>query len=461
MTLWKNLVVALVAAFALAACSSSNDNGGSTSDGTPPAATGPTQAELDAERERRERAEAEAKRLQEEKEKAAMEAGAKVSKAVFDALSLSTDFTSTATSGVSSFPTVRYDSDKLEEGILETVPGVPAGDYASYVMSSQRGSVGSLLRTKDYAADVVDLQTPVSAAPGNAGYFRIEDDYLDVDGANNPDSTDIDYNTYIDSDSFKDSGQTRFMIEREGQAQTIPGTFDGASGTYICTGTAGTTCIAEKREEKGYTLSGGTWEFRLSSNDVKTVEPDTRYLVWGWWTRTMTNGDVEFGSFALPQGGLEPEPDMPLGGKATYIGKALGQYALYDPLPGQVKESGMFTANAELQATFGTMDELSGMLSGFMTASGEKDWTVELRKAGITQGVVGSARSESATTLGTVWEIGDEAAEAAGRWDARFYDDTLGGVPGTTPSDVAGTFSATYERTGRMAGAFAAEHDTK
>ena len=36
MTLWKNLVVALVAAFALAACSSSNDNGDSTSGETPP-----------------------------------------------------------------------------------------------------------------------------------------------------------------------------------------------------------------------------------------------------------------------------------------------------------------------------------------------------------------------------------------------------------------------------------------
>ena len=46
MTFWKNLVVALVAAFALAACSSSNDNGDSTSGGTPPPEPTPAERQM-------------------------------------------------------------------------------------------------------------------------------------------------------------------------------------------------------------------------------------------------------------------------------------------------------------------------------------------------------------------------------------------------------------------------------
>ena len=46
MTFWKNLVVALVAAFALAACSSSNDNGDSTSGGTPPPELTPAERQM-------------------------------------------------------------------------------------------------------------------------------------------------------------------------------------------------------------------------------------------------------------------------------------------------------------------------------------------------------------------------------------------------------------------------------
>ena len=109
------------------------------------------------------------------------------------------------------------------------------------------------------------------------------------------------------------------------------------------------------------------------------------------------------------------------------------------------------------------MDQLSGMLSGFMTESGEKDWTVTLRKTTVQNGAVGSrfVDTDEGRALGTVWEINEEAADAGGRWDAQFYSDTLGDVPGTTPTDVAGTFSATYQGTGRMAGAFAAEHDTQ
>ena len=449
MTLWKNLVVALVAAFALAACSS-NDNGGSTSDETPPAATGPTQDELDAEKKARAEAEAEAKRLREEQEKAAMEDGAKAAEAVFNELSRgpANDFVTSPTQGVSSFSDDDYDSDKLKMAMLEVKDPSPTVVYDYDAMNSKRDSVGRLLRTKGYG----DAATrPVTPAPGNAGYFQILQAAL---------NNDI-FKPFIASDSFKDSGQTPFVIERTGQALMIPGTFDGASGTYICTGPANTTCIAQKRQADGYTLSGGTWEFRLSSNDVNTVEPDTMYLVWGWWTETSAAGSVRFGSFVHPEGSLAPvQVPNDLGGKATYNGKALGQYALYDPLPGQVKESGKFTANAKLEATFGdTEDELSGMLSGFMTASGEKDWTVKLRKTAITAGVVNSP--VSGNTQGTVWEIDDKAANAGGRWDAQFYSDVLDDAPLSTPSDVAGTFNAVYSGTGRMAGAFAAEHDTK
>ena len=447
MTLWKNLVVALVAAFALAACSSSDND--SANMPTEPPAEGPTQDQVDALEKDKAEAEAEAEaqkkradELQAEKEKAAMEVGAAHAKALLNALG----------SGSNTFSSTTFDSDELEKGILKWTTPMPEHDYDYDSMDNKRGSVGQLLRTKVYTgAD----EPVVEHAPGDAGYYLISDTNLDVDT----------YQPFIDSDAFKNSGDTTYKIQREGQARRFPGTFDGAAGTYVCTGGVNTDCTARKLDGDGYSFVAGEWEFQLSSNDVKTVEPDKQYLVWAWWTRTSPAGMVAFGSFVAPQGGLDPLGDIPTGlaGKATYNGMALGQYALYDPLPGQVKESGKFTANAELKATFGeTTDQLSGMLSGFMTESGEKDWTVELRKTAITAGTVNSTfNADSASTAGTVWEIDEEAADAGGFWDAQFYDETLDDVPGTTPTDVAGTFRAMYDATGVMAGAFSAEHDTK
>ena len=449
MTFWKNLVVALVAAFVLAACSSSdNDSVGMPTE--PPEENGLTEAEAEALEKRATDAEAEVDRLREEQEKMQMQANAQSAGAVFKALNPAEDgFVSSAISVVNEFDATLYDSDELEKAMLERKSPTLGYEYDGYADDNQRANLERLLRTKDYDNNASGRQSPVMSAPDDAGYYLI--DGMEADGFEGM------YEALIASSSFKKSGNTPFKIMREGQAQRVPGTFDGASGTYVCTGPVGTTCTATKLAGDGYSLGGidATWEFQLSSNDVMTVEPDTKYLVWGWWTVTDKEGGVTFGAFVHPEGlALIPTLPTSLAGKATYNGKALGQYALYDPLPGQVKESGAFMANATLNATFGgDSPNLSGLLDGFMTPRGEKDWTVKLREASIT--------SLASDDNRTIWEIDGDEALAGGTWKAQFYDDNLGDVPGDTPSDVAGTFSAQYEETARMAGAFAAEHDTK
>lgn len=237
-------------------------------------------------------------------------------------------------------------------------------------------------------------------------------------------------------------------------ALEVRGTYDGASGTYRCSGTAGTSCTAT-RSGSGYTLGGGTWTFTADAGAVVS-RPDGSFLRFGWWARddgkaarvaTFVSEVRPDGSAALLSGDINA-----LEGEARYQGGATGKVAIYSALDDDGNEAGVFTAAATLEAKFGTATapgEISGTLNSFSVDGRDKDWSVSLTKAAIANG----ASTFGGPTIRTEWVIGGKKATAAGSWSGAFYEtDAVSGVPNT----AAGQFTSEYGNVGRMIGAFGA-----
>ena len=276
-----------------------------------------------------------------------------------------------------------------------------------------------------------DSANPIASArfPGGGG-DRTYDHTIDSDltrDADEPDGDEPDGNKRNDYDT------TRFI-----------GTFDGASGNFECTG----SCTVAHEGGSIYNLRSGTWTFTTSKTARVPVDDDS-YMYFGWWKREQKGDETLF--FEMFSGGAHEVTNIipkPLTGTATYTGRAVGQYAIYQPL-GTQTESGSFTARAELTADFG--DALSeGTLSGRVTNfSNASDWSVTLKSAGIDTGTVADGNVS--------WTIAGNT-EDGGMWDAQFFSD----VEGFTgyPEGVAGTFDAKFDDVGRLVGAFGAHCPT-
>ena len=236
----------------------------------------------------------------------------------------------------------------------------------------------------------------------------------------------------IDTDDNSENDTTRFS-----------GMYDGASGTFECTG----TCTVVHRGGSTYDLGSNPWTFTTSKTARVPVDDDS-YMYFGWWKREQK--DNETLSFEMFSGGMHEVGAITaaLTGTATYTGPAVGQYAIYQPL-GTQTESGSFTARAELTANFGatgTEGTLSGRVTNFSNAS---DWSVTLKSAAISAGTV---------TDGDVsWTIAGNT-EDDGMWDAQFFSDVVDSP--AYPEGVAGTFDAKFDDVGRLIGAFGAHCPT-
>ena len=245
------------------------------------------------------------------------------------------------------------------------------------------------------------------------------------------------------------SGDKNFKVPKSG-VLAIGGSYDGANGTYRCTGTEGQSCTATVAA-KGFTLRGdGTWAFSPAAGAM-VFTPDTGYLAFGWWLRESDDGPM-VATIAHNIADTIATGLSALEGKATYSGAAAGKFAIRSTLGG-VAEAGHFTANATLTADF-SADEITGLLDNFM--GGEQVWSVELMKAGIGDG--GTFGGISCTTCTTQWTIEDVSEEKGGNWGGTFYGPIAAGKDGAgTPMSANGTFSAEYGSIGHMLGAFGAE----
>ena len=283
----------------------------------------------------------------------------------------------------------------------------------------------------------------------------------------------------------------------------IRGTFDGAAGVYICTGTGADVCRSTylvgdsttSTPDSGtpYVLlsGGGTdgWTFIVDNANAMVTLGDpaasAMFVTYGYWMRELSGDDgwtdvrpfSENGSNGVPHANGVAQA---IKGSASYSGSAAGMYAIYHPVAAD-SSSGHWTANAMLTADF---DEqmVSGELTGFMAEGQAMDWKVELLEADInaadpapsppsrsrsteTSGFFldGSGHGFANAENGTVWTMGDMDGEKTGSWYGDFWaagatvDSTAANNP--APAAATGVFWAEHGDTARMTGAFGVTRD--
>ncbi len=231
------------------------------------------------------------------------------------------------------------------------------------------------------------------------------------------------------------------------------GSYHGVMGTYECTGT--TPCTSAIHQSGNGIVLTGTWTFTPTSAETRVTDSDG--VEYGWWA-VESNGSVSQAHvfFSTPTGGLAARSaGLPEGhgGTATYKGKALGHYAIHRGESG-MNDSGRFSADAELTATFGTAaagNGIEGTINNFMGADNmSRDWMVELKK--LTTTTTGLYTG----TDNVVWTIGSDASADGGSWQVRAY----GGEATDDPTAVAGGFEAEHGiMNARMLGAFGASKE--
>ena len=447
MTLWKNLVVALVAAFVLAACSSSDNDPAPTDTGMEQ--TGPTQAELDAAEKDKAEAEAEAEaqkkradELQAEKERDQAVEDRDVAKALFKALRN---------------PLAPLDSDPRARGgstidvasidgrtINVVIPRVSMADGMSSVENVAGESFTvSIASTKgpNTAASFAEKYATANAAPTAEEPIQY--------GANRT-ATLLTGSAVPLAKSPKFPQKSGTINYPAGDKRQFGGTYDGADGMYVC---EGDTCSA-KYTEDGVQLTG-TWTF-VHVPGARTSTADDGFLSYGWWLQKNDKDEiVDVGPVFYTKGGeaIDSTQFAALEGTATYEGAATGKYAIYSGAFSNRSEAGHFTAHAMLTADFAeeASGSIEGTISKFMTAAGPKDgWMVHLGST-----VLGD--SGVTDTLGmATWEIGGIKSDAKGAYFARLFDQGADDVP----KEVGGYFEVPFEGgVGEMIGAFAAGLD--
>ena len=439
---------AVVLAFGLAACGSSDDDS-AADDGTPAVTepAGPTQAALDAEKARADAAEAEL---------AAAEADANMAKmeGLFAAIKLNVENVLDS-EGV---PVRAADGDPDPAGVEAIAPKAMPPVADSRVMDDKGD--GRMLpfgehftlntnRVHELASDADTSGAASDRFPHNGGSV-----------------------TYTPEDN-DDNSLTAANVE-------LSGTLMSAPGTFRCDGDA---CMVTERAGK-YRFAAG-WTFDADDGAMVTIE-DGDYSQWGWWAFERKNGTYRVETFtaAMDDDDITAVPgNVASLGTATYMGSANGKYAIDNRPTGDVLEAAHFDADATIKAVFGATSTVSGTIDNFMVDGNAKDWSVALGKTGITWGnaTLEPAVRDFATTVGNtpdpadteaetvgggvanVWTIGGVKDDAAGDWSGDFHHDGAARNDGT-PASVIGQFTASHGTNAYMTGAFGAHNmapDTK
>ena len=238
----------------------------------------------------------------------------------------------------------------------------------------------------------------------------------------------------------------------------IPGTFAGASGEYRCDegGTEG-TCMSQGTNN-GVQLNGD-WVFDPDTGAM-AKEADDEYSYFGWWWR-VASGDYLVDVFHGNSGG-EPITDTEfnaLTGTATYVGPAVGKFAISPQLPGTTAVGGHFTATATLTADFeegegeNPAGEIKGSIHDFMMDDYQLPYEVTLGASAIDTTDTDTDTGVDDFRGSSTWLISGEKSSSTGTWSGNFQNQGRDNVPTT----VTGEFATTYnEEVGRIEGAFGA-----
>ena len=262
-------------------------------------------------------------------------------------------------------------------------------------------------------------------------------------------------------------------------AAEVMGTYNGASGTYKCTGM--TDCMVTVDDEGNLTAASHGWIF-TPDEGAESSQPDYEYLSYGFWLQKATDADDattynEVETFAMAVGfGDDLPTSQNLGlvqGSATYEGGSVGVY-VKNVLDNQANivtaTAGHFRADVELNATFGGDNvaannkfAIGGTITGFDLSGGEaNDWAVELGLADFSTraddgapGMSGPGITHTPAFSGVA--TGDSTA-VAGSWNGVFHGEAGDiGDPAvnTPPAAVVGEFNANFTD-GTAAGGYGA-----
>ena len=248
------------------------------------------------------------------------------------------------------------------------------------------------------------------------------------------------------------------------QMINVSGSFHGVSGAYSCdTGNDRVAACTAAVAIEGFTLTG-TWTFTPGSAEARVMDgADTMYASYGWWLRKAANdGPFTASAFVDVKGTVTAASDLDtLNGTATYVGGAAGKYALASSTGG-TNDAGHFTARATLEADFtnnAEPDAITGTIDMFIGADGmSRDWEVALKGSTIGgTGMIGNDGMLTTSPGGTVWTIGEAAADADGQWSGSLLNQTAVTDGGDgVPQVATGTFYTEYGTAGKMVGAFGA-----
>ena len=339
---------------------------------------------------------------------------------------------------------------------------VELGD-ATFTSSTTGSSVGRWYATRAHKRGATNEDTilvysdkgtpesvPIMDRYGNFGAVT-DTSLLEIGIVNN------DHKDLIASSRFPTGGRTTYISRtidntpddnnEDKNLAKFRGTFDGASGDFLCSSTAAAdqdVCSVE-HTGAGYELADGNWTFRTSKNSTVKV-PDANFMHFGWWRRqNIATGAFFYQAFRSVTGAEasdNPTEFNALEGSANYEGPALGQYAISQAL-GTQSNHGEFNATARFTANFDT-EMLSGTVSGFDVNPG---WSLTLKATAMTGGTATGAPDSVSWTI-------DGKTEDGGMWEGIFQSEDT--YDGQIPDGVTGVFNAEYNDVGRLRGAYGA-----
>ena len=298
---------------------------------------------------------------------------------------------------------------------------------------------GAALASSDAAQKaILDNMMSTSFAKPGAGVESIQRDFLPA-RADDPSTTDVD--------------ETR-------AAAMVAGYYNGAMGTYICSGTANCSVTVNAKGELTAATDG--WIFK-PADGATSDQPDYDYTHYGVWLKktmdsdgVVTYNEVEtFADSRLNESGAVTA----VLGSATYEGGAVGVY-VHEVVNSDGSRasatSGHFKADVSLTAIFGQvpvsdtdstgtiapnlLNTVSGTIDKFDLSGGEANtWSVALS-------------GDITDSSGTVADGKAEGGMGDGSLSATFHGTV---AADTAPSSVVGEFNAGFTN-GSVAGAFGA-----
>ena len=257
----------------------------------------------------------------------------------------------------------------------------------------------------------------------------------------------------------------RFPVARVGDTTvSFQGNFNGAAGTYICTGAANGACTVTISPSGVYSEGVGTWTFTPEVG-ATAWRTDRDFISFGWWLQEPTSANGSY-SFQYYANGSQPfaAPTAVATGSATYNGRASGKYVAQEIGDAGVTGgmAGIFTAAATLNANFSpTANTISGRIHDIVGEDGAMtDWEVTLNRKSLgAEGNLANAFPSAGQPNpalprfdGATATMGDQTAH--GDWAGQFFGNTPR-IPNAYPTGVGGTFQADNEAVS-IAGAFGA-----